>query len=86
MMIQLGILEALEISLLSIVIVFLILYFVAFLISLLKYLVNKPAEKKFSVEDIKDDDMMVAMLVASIDYRQTHQTDFRIKSVKEIKS
>ena len=34
---------------------------------------------------IKDDDMMAAVLVATIDYRLTHKSDVRVVSVKEIK-
>jgi glutaconyl-CoA/methylmalonyl-CoA decarboxylase subunit delta len=85
MNVWIGILEAFEISILSIFIVFLILYFVSLLVGLLKHLTLKPKEKKFGIEDIKDEDMMVAALVASIEYRQTHQTDFKIKSIREIK-
>ena len=33
---------------------------------------------------IKDDDMMAAVLVATIDYRLTHKSDVRVVSVKEI--
>ena len=35
--------------------------------------------------EIKDDDMMAAVLVATIDYRLTHKSDVRVVSVKEIK-
>ena len=35
--------------------------------------------------EIKDDDMMVAVLVASIDYRNEIKKDVRVVSVKEIK-
>ena len=40
-----------------------------------------------SIEEvsIKDDDMMAAVLVATIDYRLTHKSDVRVVSVKEIK-
>ena len=39
-----------------------------------------------STEDvsIKDDDMMAAVLVATIDYRLTHKSDVRVVSVKQI--
>ena len=33
---------------------------------------------------IKDDDMMAAVLVATIDYRLTHKSDVRVVSVKQI--
>lgn len=44
-----------------------------------------PAPKPFGIEDIKDEDMMVAALVASIDARETTKTDMVVKSVKEIR-
>ena len=34
--------------------------------------------------EIKDDDMMAAVLVATIDYRLTHKSDVRVVSVKQI--
>ncbi|MCF0112786.1 MAG: OadG family protein [Bacilli bacterium] len=34
---------------------------------------------------IEDDDMMAAVLVATIDYRASHKGDVRVVSVKEIK-
>lgn len=86
--------EGLLISLFSVLIVFLILGFVALSISLLKYIVidNKPKtifeekeiRKFISLADIKDEDMMVAGLVASIDYYNEIQKDVRIVSIKEI--
>ena len=82
------------ISLFSIMVVFLILGFVAISISLLKYIVIekkvtethiiKPIKKSISLSDIKDEDMMVAALVASIDYYNDIQKDVRIVSIKEI--
>lgn len=33
---------------------------------------------------IKDDDMMAAVLVATIDYRLSHKSDVRVVSVKQI--
>ena len=33
---------------------------------------------------LKDDDMMAAVLVATIDYRLTHKSDVRVVSVKQI--
>jgi hypothetical protein len=86
--------EGLLISLFSVLIVFLILGFVALSISLLKYIVidNKPKiipeekeiRKSISLSDIKDEDMMVAGLVASIDYYNEINKDVRIVSIKEI--
>ena len=87
--------DGLLISLFSIIVVFLILGFVALSISLLKYLViekkvTEPKEitqikKSISLSNIKDEDMMVAALVASIDYYNEINKDVRIVSIKEIK-
>lgn len=44
-----------------------------------------PTQKPFSVEDIKDDDMMAAILVAAIDYRETTKQEPNVVSAKEIK-
>ena len=44
-----------------------------------------PASKPFSIDDIKDDDMMAAALVAAIDARETMKTDVVVTSVKELK-
>ena len=86
--------DGLLISLFSIMVVFLILGFVAISISLLKYMVIekevtetpeiKTIKKSISLSDIKDEDMMVAALVASIDYYNEINKDVRIVSIKEI--
>ncbi len=46
----------------------------------------KPVEpvKSISIEDIKDEDMMVAVLVATIDYANDKNADVRLVSVKQI--
>ena len=44
-----------------------------------------PIKKSISLSDIKDEDMMVAALVASIDYYNEINKDVRIVSIKEIK-
>jgi len=46
--------------------------------------VAKSASKGIKLEDIKDDDMMVAALVASIDYHNEIKKDVKVVSVKEI--
>lgn len=68
--------------------------FVAIAISLLKYFViekkiihqdtTETNKQPISLSDIKDDDMMVAALVASIDYYNEIKKDVRIMSIKEI--
>ena len=47
---------------------------------------SAPVEtKKFTAEDIKDEDMMVACLVATADYiNETKEKDARVVSVKQI--
>ena len=41
-------------------------------------------QKAFTAADIKDEDMMVAALVASIDYREETKENVRVVSVKQI--
>ena len=43
------------------------------------------AEKALTMEDIKDDDMMAAALVATIDYHEETGENVRVVSIKEIK-
>ena len=84
--------DGLLISLFSILIVFLMLGVVALAIGLLKYIVvptkdviDQPTiHKSINLSDIKDEDMMVAALVASIDYYNEIKQDVRIVSIKEI--
>jgi hypothetical protein len=84
--------DGLLISLFSILIVFLMLGVVALAIGLLKYIVvptkdvvEQPIiQKAIQLSDIKDEDMMVAALVASIDYFNEIKKDVRIVSIKEI--
>lgn len=85
-------------SLIAILIVFLVLAILVLLISLLskfkfkdgkKEKVAAPVvsapQKKFSVADIKDEDMMVAALVATADFiEETKKTDARVVSIKQI--
>lgn len=89
-----GLLE----SLFCILIVFAILYLIILAVEPLKRIGHSsrvvptdatpetevPAPKAFGIEDIKDEDMMVAALVAAIDARQTLKTDMIVKSVKEV--
>ncbi len=44
----------------------------------------KPVEKAFSVDDIKDDDMMAAILVATVDFVSENKQDARVVSAKQI--
>lgn len=45
--------------------------------------VNAP-KQAFTIEDIKDEDMMVAALVATIDYHNETNEDVRVVSIKQI--
>lgn len=82
-----------------IAIVFLMLVLLCLIVSAFKYLpkkgekketVAKPQpvvsapQKAFTMEDIKDEDMMVAALVATIDYHNETKEDVRVVSVKQI--
>lgn len=83
-----------------IAIVFLMLILLCLIVSAFKYLPSKKEEKKetvvkpqtvvsapqkaFTMEDIKDEDMMVAALVATIDYHNETKEDVRVVSVKQI--
>jgi len=85
--------DGLVISVFCIIIVFLILGVIALSISLLKYLVienknnpepgNKTNKEIISISNIKDEDMMVAALVASIDYYSEIKKDVHIVSIRE---
>ena len=82
-------------SVLCILIVFLILIVISLIVSLFKFKKQKPTpaptlplvktNEQIKLEDIKDPDMMVAALVASIDYHDAVKKDVKIKSIKEIK-
>ena len=82
--------NGLVMSLFSIIIVFLILYLLTLSISLLKKMKSKPTllskapKQSIKLEDITDPDMMVAALVASIDFQETTKKDVRLISIKEI--
>ena len=47
--------------------------------------VNNEKKPITSDVEIKDDDMMAAVLVATIEYRKESKKDVRVKSIKEIK-
>jgi len=85
--------EGLSITIFSVLIVFLILFFISIVIESLKHIQlkeKKPViiqdiKKKITIEDIKDEDMMVAALIASIDYQQVTKGDVQVLSIQEIK-
>ena len=92
--------EACLLALFSIAVVFVILIFITLIVSLMKKLklndkkeepkvVSKPVvqetvRKQTKLEDIKDDDMMVAVLVATIDYANEVKEDVHLVSVREL--
>jgi sodium pump decarboxylase gamma subunit len=47
--------------------------------------VTPPSDSIHSLEDIKDEDMLVAALTASIDYRELTKTNVRVVSIREVK-
>lgn len=87
--------DGLTITGLCMLIVFAMLIVLALLVSLIQY-VNKlqkkapvlkeivKENKPLQIEDIKDEDMMVAALVASIDYYNETKNDVRVVSIKQI--
>ena len=46
--------------------------------------VSSAPQKAFTAADIKDEDMMVAALIASIDYQEETKENVRVVSVKQI--
>lgn len=88
------------IALICISIVFLMLVLLCLIVGCFKYLPNKKEAKKenivkpspvvsapqkaFTMADITDEDMMVAALVATIDYHNETNEDVRVVSIKQI--
>lgn len=96
----LGYGEAAVVSVICVVIVFSMLALLWLVVALLKYVnkLKKPETKNeapapvveaprqpLKLEDIKDDDMMAAALVATIDYHEETKEDVKVVSIKEIK-
>lgn len=85
--------EGFFISIFSILVVFITLYGLTVIVSLFKNIKEeKTVEilpstivKPFGIEDITDELMMVAAIVASIEAKEEYNTDIRITSIKEIK-
>ena len=92
--------EACLFALFSILVVFVILILITLIISLMAKLkitdkkevkqdlkpVEQPkvSRKQTKLEDIKDDDMMAAVLVATIDYANEIKEDVHLVSVREL--
>lgn len=87
--------DAALVTLVCMLIVFLMLALLWGIVALLKFVapkekpVQQPVvsknEKALTMEDIKDDDMMAAALVATIDYHEETGENVRVVSIKEIK-
>ncbi len=95
---DISFIEGLVFSIIAIVIVFLMLTLLVICIKLVSRIpfkndaevkTPKPVvktTKKFSIEDIKDEDMMVAALVATANFvEETKCKDARLVSIKEVK-
>ena len=97
---DISIVDALIITLVCMIIVFVMLALLWGIVTLFKFIPAKKekakAEKKvvsqpqqtarpaLKMSDIKDEDMMVAALVATIDYHEEIKEDVRVVSIKEI--
>lgn len=93
--------QAILVAVVCVLIVFSMLLLLWGLVSLLKFVAPKQKEQPkpavasaapaqaprqaISLADIKDEDMMAAALVATIDYHEETQEDVRVVSIKEIK-
>lgn len=88
--------EGLVFALFAILMVFTVLLVIIAITSLISYVINK-LEKKETVKEVKeekkvtknlnieDEDMMVAVLIASIDYQNEIKKDVRLTNVRRIK-
>ena len=93
---QMGIADGLVFSLFAILMVFAVLVIIIAITSFISYLINKFAKKEVTKEikeerkvaknlNIEDDDMMTAVLIASIDYQNEIKQDVRLTNVRRIK-
>ena len=85
-----NLLQAALIVAVCILIVFLMLILLSIIVKGFKLIVPKAKVKEakekriFTMEDITDEDMMVAALIASIDYHNECKKDVRVVAIKEI--
>ena len=93
MLTEIDLLEAINISISSMLIVFIILLLIMGILMLFKYIpeleyvtnkYRKNHREKFVPFEKMDDDMKVAVLVATIDYKKTTTNDVVLKSVKKL--
>ena len=91
-----GIVDGLVFALFAILMVFSVLVIINAVTSFISYLINKFTKKEEVKEvkeerkvaknlNIEDDDMMAAVLVASIDYQNEIKKDVRLTNVRRIK-
>lgn len=88
--------EGLVFSLIAILLVFVVLVIIILCVTLLSKIKFKekakaapvtsaPVAKKLTIDDIKDEDMMVAALVATAEFvEETKEKDARLVSIKQI--
>ncbi|XMB86027.1 OadG family protein [Mycoplasmatota bacterium WC44] len=90
---NITLIETLEITIISMLIVFSILILISFIVSLFRFIpdserISKKYKKNKKRDYISfekmDDDMKTAVLVATIDYRNEVKTDVRLKSIKKL--
>lgn len=79
-------LDALWISLLCIAVVFVVLIVISLLLEAMNHIRALDVKETVTMKDgtKADEDMMAAILVASIDYRKTCKEDFKVASCKLI--
>ena len=93
---KIEIVDWLVFSLFAILMVFTVLVVIIAITSFISYLINKFTKKEVAKEikeerkvaknlNIEDDDMMVAVLIASIDYQNEIKQDVRLTNVRRIK-
>ncbi len=96
---QISLLTSLEITVISMLVVFAILAVLSFVLSLFKYIpaeeiksenikkntLEKVERKRFNPEDIKDEQMRVAMMVATIEaVGEEKDATVRVVGIKEL--
>ncbi|MFA5005897.1 MAG: OadG family protein [Candidatus Izemoplasmatales bacterium] len=96
--IQYPFLQGLMVSVVCVLIVFAMLELITLVVGGIRNLIREePADgpeppaapiqaKPFGPEDLKDDDMVAAVLVAAIDFRESTKQEPNVVSVKEIRS
>ncbi len=96
---EVSFIDSLSITAICVLIVFIMLILLALVVASFQLFSGKKQEEpvqeveqpitytqpsSLKLEDIKDEDMMVAALVATIDYHEETQQDVRVVSIKQI--